>query len=398
MKQYTNLILKPLDKFFSREASGGIVLIATAFITILWANSYFYESLQNIIHFPISLSLGHWHVQSSLLHFVNDGLMVLFFLVVGLEIKREMVLGELSTPKKAIFPIFAALGGMIFPAVIYALFNVSTPTQHGWAIPMATDIAFAVGILSLVSRHVPFSAKVFLLALAIVDDLGAVLIIALFYTNQISTQALGAAFFIFLLMLLCRKIGLGQKWIYFLLAILSWVFFSQSGIHGTITGVILGFITPIDYVDYKEKPSKPLDFWLKTLHPWVSYFVMPTFAFFNAGVILKQLSFSELLKEPVFNGVFLGLLLGKPLGVFLMSFLAEKLKLTVRPQGLSWNKILGIGCISGIGFTMSIFISNLGLPPEFQNVSKASILLGSIASAIIGALILLLFSRGKKEI
>ncbi len=393
MKRMTQKLIKPLEKFFHLEISGGIVLLFMSVVAIFLRNSSVGETFEHFLHWPLVLEYDFFVLKFTLHQFVNDALMVIFFFVVGLEIKRELVEGELSNVKNASFPIFAALGGMIVPALIYTAFNFGTNSQNGWGIPMATDIAFAVGVLSLVIKRVPFSAKVFLLALAIVDDLGAILVIALFYTEAIASQALGGAIVIFLFMFILRKLGVSNKFVYFLLALVSWAFFAKSGVHSTIAGVIFGLMTPVRYINLKGEVSQPLEFWIKNLHPWVSFFIMPVFALFNASVFLGDFSLKIMVDSHLFWGIFLGLILGKPLGVFLLTFLAEALGLSKKPESLSWIHVLGIGILSGIGFTMSIFISHLGLAFEMQNEAKISILLASLVAAVSGVILFVLNVR-----
>ena len=366
-----------------------------------------------------------------------------------MEIKRELVVGELSTPKQAALPLFAALGGMVAPALIYTFFNYGSPAISGWGIPMATDIAFAIGILSLMSKRVPFSVKVFLLALAIVDDLGAVLVIALFYTEQISSQALVMATGTLGLIYLFYISGIRKELVYIGLGILAWFFVLKSGVHATVAGVLLGFLVPIpSFYEKKSAPRKmkelvdaidheveavasesqkqlsqaahkqiddlhqlvsgvnsPLDRAIHILHPWVSFFIMPVFALVNAGVSLKNVQISDLFSHPVALGVTLGLVLGKPLGITLFSWAACQMKLASLPQGVKWHHIIATGFLGGIGFTMALFISNLALTSsEEGTLSKLGILMASLIAGILGSLLLISLSpassakEGKKNV
>ena len=430
-------VLSPIERFMHLEASSGILLVIVTIIALFWANSAWHESYEHFIHTQMGLQIGHWNLTKSLHHWVNDGLMAIFFFVVGMEIKRELVKGELSSPRRAALPLFAALGGMLVPALIYALFNIGTDNISGWGIPMATDIAFAVGILALMSKRVPFAAKVFLLALAIVDDLGAVLVIALFYTEQISHQSLIIATVCLGLIYFFHISGIYKELIYIALGTLVWFFVLKSGVHATVAGVILGFLVPlssqytqrtsrrmkelVDNIDeevervYANKKAtltetthseihelhhmvsgitSPLDKTIHKLHPWVSFVIMPTFALVNAGVNLGEIQFSELLSHPVSLGVTLGLVLGKPLGITLFSWLACKIGLASLPNKVTWHHIIATGFLGGIGFTMALFISNLALSdPKADIMSKLGILTASLLAGILGSTYLIVSSK-----
>lgn len=432
-----NRLLSRLEQFMGFEASSGIVLIVITLITLLWANSPAYHSYESIIHYKLGFTLGAKTITHSLQHWVNDGLMVIFFFLVGLEIKREVVDGELSTPKKAALPLFAALGGMVVPALLYYFFNAGTPAVSGWGIPMATDIAFAVGILSLASKRVPFSMKIFLLALAIVDDLGAILVIAFFYTSNVSGSYLGTAALIFFLVYVFQMAGIRHFFMYVILGIIAWYCILKSGVHATITGVILGLITPakaftrpfdllklmnpfyksiskdLDGVDKDDVRPKhkteesllalsnqayegvaPVDRLIHALHPWVGFVIMPLFAFTNAGVRVNGDVLASLATNPISLGVIAGLFIGKPVGVLLASFIATRLGLAQLPDGITWKHITILGFLAGIGFTMALFISHLALKtPEIEIYSKLGILIASAISAIVS--LILLFSLKK---
>jgi NhaA family Na+:H+ antiporter len=431
-RQVVRNIVSPMESFFQKEASSGILLMIATAVAMIWANSPFYHSYEHMLHLNVGFSIGDINVAKTLHHWVNDGLMVIFFFVVGLEIKRELMVGELSTPKKAALPMFAALGGMIIPAIIYTAFNIGGPGQNGWGIPMATDIAFAVGILTLMSKRCPLALKIFLLALAIVDDLGAVLVIALFYTEEIVRNALivatlGIFFTLFIQFAGVRKVG-----IYWLVGFIVWFAVLKSGVHATVAGVILGLMTPVaPLFDIKRIPDKfrslvetisdgistanksykkldhhtlhqmeelqtmvtesraPLDRLIHVLHPWVSFFIMPVFALFNAGVHIQEgFQFSQFVVEPIAIGVILGLLVGKPVGVVVFSFLATKLKLAELPSGVTWIHMLAAGFLAGIGFTMALFVGNLALKnPDLEMYSKLGILVASTLAGICGVAI-----------
>ena len=425
-------IFIPFEKFFNQEASAGLFLLLSAGLALIWANSSWSDIYESILHYPLGIQWGDIFFVFSLHHWVNDALMAIFFFVVGLEIKRELSIGELSTPKKAAFPIFAALGGMLVPALFYLIFNLgNSNTYMGWGIPMATDIAFAVGVLSLLSKRIPSSLKIFLLALAIVDDLGAVLVIAFFYSQEIIGQFLAYAGLTVFIIFCVIKIGLQNRFIYLFLGICLWLFVLKSGVHATVAGVIMGFMFPARRIPNKEQilinmqeqlqqqkqmnPSykntkeiitsahslhSPTQHLIEKLHPYVTWLIMPVFAFFNAGIQFKTgFSFSEFFTHPVSLGVMFGLFIGKPVGIVLFSFLALRLKIALWPSGFSWLKLTGIGFLAGIGFTMALFISHLsfGLQPELNVYSKLGILLASLLAMLTGLLFLLFSTRTPEE-
>lgn len=427
-------IIRPIDHFIAAEASGGILLVFVTLVAMIWANSPWHESYYGLLHTPIKLSFGSFLLDKTLHHWVNDVLMVIFFFVVGLEIKTEMLDGELSSPKKAALPMFAALGGMIVPALIYLIINKGSADglTQGWAIPMATDIAFAVGVISLLGKRVPLALKVFLLALAIVDDLGAVLVIAFFYTSEISGDALGVAAIGLALTLFAQKVGIRVFWIYAVLGLVVWLGILQSGVHATIAGVLLGFLTPAQALyrplQFREKfksvsdrlarrlqsgsslinknlepreedlfelenlayeSISPLDRLIHLLHPWVNYFIMPIFALFNAGLFLGELDLGMAFINPVFLGVALGLFIGKPLGVFLFCWVTVRLGFASLPTNCQWKHILSVGFLAGIGFTMALFICNLSLVGiAEESFAKIAILVASALASIIGSFLL----------
>ena len=380
------VIVSPLQNFFNTEASGGILLLIVTLITLGIVNSPLAELYKHFLHIPILFSVGNFVVDKDLHHVVNDGLMVLFFYTVGLEIKREMMIGELSKPKDAALPLFAALGGMVFPALFYIAFNANPETHHGWGIPMATDIAFAVGVLTLLGKRVPVAMKAFLLAFAIIDDLGAILVIALFYSTDLVMPYLGGAAAILFVLYLLQKTGLRNLFFGILCGVLVWLAFLKSGVHATIAGVILAFITPMDR---QENGDNRLDHWIHALHPWVAFGIMPIFAFFNAGVSLGDLDLGTFFQSTVSQGIILGLVAGKPIGILLFCFLAVKLGLSNLPKGVRWVHLLGAGFLGGIGFTMSLFIGNLAFKnPDYETYSKGAILLASLLSGLIGFVLL----------
>lgn len=364
-------------QLWQHPSASGIVLFVFTVLALALANSGFRGVYEAFWHVSIgSLSLHHW---------LNDGLMAVFFLVVGLEIKQELLRGELSSRQKAALPIAAAIGGMIVPALLYVAFNFGKPGMAGWGIPMATDIAFAIGVLALLGSRVPTALKVFLTAFAIVDDIGAVLVIAFFYTASLSWISLGSALGIFVLLLVLNRIGVKTLWVYLALGALLWVAFLTSGIHPTLAGILLAFVIPLQL-------GKPLE---SRLHSWVAFGIMPLFAFGNAGV-----SFGG---STVFNsvslGIIVGLVFGKLIGISVFSWLAVQLKLAVLPAQVSWWHLCGAACLGGIGFTMSLFISNLAFAGHgvMTDAAKMGILIASVISAIFGVLILLSASRKASE-
>ena len=419
----------PIQEFLHKEASGGILLIACTIVALIWANSPFADSYHHLWHTYLSIDLGGLGLKYSIHHWINDGLMVVFFFVVGLEIKRELLVGELSSVKKASLPIAAALGGMIFPALIYTIFNMGSEGSSGWGIPMATDIAFVVGILALLGKSVPLALKIFILALAIVDDIGAVLVIAVFYTSQISFVSLMIAAGLLILLVVMNKMEVRNLIIYTIVGIALWLAFLKSGVHATVAGVLLAFTIPVssrintkkfknetevllkdfdnagehgdnvltnserliivDQIENNcEKILTPLQRFEHDLHPWVSFFIMPVFALANAGVTIGD-GLIQALTNPISLGIVLGLFIGKQIGIFSFSYLAVKLKFASEPEGVSWKKIYAASVLAGIGFTMSLFIANLAFnSPELLNISKVGILTGSLLSGIVGFIIL----------
>ncbi|MBC7398063.1 MAG: Na+/H+ antiporter NhaA [Bdellovibrionales bacterium] len=361
-----------LQRFLGLEAASGIVLFAFAAAALMWANSPYDASYRSLWQVSIAnFSLHHW---------INDGLMAVFFLVVGLEIKREITEGELSSVQKASLPIAAALGGMIIPALIYAFLNRGTNGSAGWGIPMATDIAFALGVLSILGKRVPVALKLFLTAFAIVDDMGAVIVIALFYTAQISWFFLVLAFGILLILFVFNRIGILKTWIYLLLGVFVWFAFLKSGIHATIAGVLLAFVIP-------ARTGIKLEHFL---HSWVAFGIMPVFALANAGVSLS----GGTLFHPISLGIIAGLILGKQVGVTLFSWGAVRLGYAVLPKGIRWIQLYAAGWLGGIGFTMSLFIANLAFQGStLTNIAKLGILSASFLAGVVGAAILFLSSR-----
>lgn len=369
-------VTKVFNDFFESEKSGGIALVICTVISIALANS--------AVQVPYT---SFWHQQLGFLtveNWINDGLMAIFFLMVGLELKREVFIGELSSRSTGLLPVFAAIGGMLVPGGIYALFNYGTPTQHGFGIPMATDIAFAIGILSLLGKRVPLSLKVFLTALAVIDDLGAIVIIALFYSTNISWLYLGYVLAIFAFLLVLNRLKVRNLIVYIVGGVAMWYFMLHTGVHSTIAGILLSLVIPFGNGSEKALSHRVGNF----LHRPVNFFILPVFALANTAIIFEPGWAPGLLKVSSV-GIILGLVIGKPLGIFLTSYLTIKSKITSMPGSLKWSQMLGAGMLGGIGFTMSIFVSLLAFDDEFLiTESKISILLGSLISGIIGYLFL----------
>ncbi len=377
-------LTKLFVEFLQSEQASGIMLIASTAAALMLANSPWGDSFLRLWHFKIGLDVGALHFRYDLAHWINDGLMAIFFLLIGLEIERELYIGELSDIKNASLPIFAAIGGMIIPASIYLAATLGTATVNGFGIPMATDIAFALGILSLAGSRIPVTLKIFLTAFAIIDDLGAILVIALFYSNEFSILYLAAALGIFLLLLALNRLGLRSLVVYLALGVVMWYLILQSGIHAAVAGVLLAFAIP--FRDGQESsPSFKLQ---HALHKPVAFLIMPLFALANTGVVLMGASIDKLI-SPSTLGIFFGLVIGKPLGIVLFSFIAIKLRVSQWPDGMFMKHLIGAGFLGGIGFTMAIFITILAFgDTEIAQYSKLAILLGSLLAGIVGYLIL----------
>ncbi|NED95813.1 Na+/H+ antiporter NhaA [Phytoactinopolyspora alkaliphila] len=416
-RKLARFVGRPVAAFLRVEASGGILLLAAALIALFWANSAWAESYEAFWHTEFSVQFGTFELSEDLRHWVNDALMAIFFFVVGLEIKYEMAAGELRDPKAAAVPIFAAFGGMVVPAAIYFAFTMGTEGEAGWGIPMATDIAFALGVLAVLDKRIPSAARVFLLTLAIVDDIGAITVIAIFYTDELSVPWLGIAALAILVILALRRVQVWSAYVYVLLGIFVWLATYQSGVHATIAGVILGLLTPAKpLLDQEQarsyaKNSMPEQlgpdelrryrFLLgesvsiaerleRSLHPWSSYVVLPIFALANAGIDLRGGVLGDALGSPVTLGVAAGLVIGKAVGVTLTSWIAVRFGWGRLPVGASWLTIVGLAMVAGIGFTVSLFITGLafGDGTLLSNDAKVGVLGGSIIAAALGALFL----------
>jgi NhaA family Na+:H+ antiporter len=376
-------------EFIHHEASGGVVLLAAAILALILANSPLASLYGALLDTHLSVRIGEWGLDKNLLHWINDGLMAVFFFHVGLEIKRELVEGELSTMKQAALPVIGALGGMIVPALIYIAINrADAHALHGWAIPTATDIAFAVGVLALVGSRVPASLKIFLLALAIIDDLGAIIIIAVFYTSKLSLWALALAAVGIAGLAILNARGVTRTAAYVLVGAFVWLCVLQSGVHATLAGVITALAVPLTPFQSDGRTESLAARLQESLHPWVNFGVLPAFAFANAGVSLRGITL-ETLASPIPLGIALGLLIGKPVGIYAFSRAAIALGAGARPEGASWIQLFGVAVVAGIGFTMSLFIGMLAFPePAHAADIRLGVLSGSVCSAILGYLIL----------
>lgn len=370
-------------RFLKLESASGIILILAALLAIGLANSALAQHYQSFLNTEVQVRIAALDINKPLLLWINDGFMAIFFLLVGLEVKREMLEGALSSRVQATFPAIAAVGGMLAPALIYSFFNYGEEaTRAGWAIPAATDIAFALGVMALLGKRVPTSLKVFLLALAIMDDLGVIIIIALFYTQQLSLTALAIGVVATLALLWMNRRGEDRIGLYMLVGLVLWVAVLKSGVHATLAGVIVGFMIPLNGKRYAS-PLKHLE---HVLHPWSAFLILPLFAFANAGVSLEGIYFSALL-NPLPMGIILGLFVGKPLGIFTISWLAVKSGIAQLPQGVNFRQIFAVSILCGIGFTMSMFIASLAFEHgglDYGSYSRLGILAGSTLAAVIG--------------
>jgi len=388
-----------LSEFLKADSAGGILLILTTILALIFVNSPLSHLYSSFLHLHMGISVGDYSLNKTLIHWINDGLMAIFFLMVGLEVKREIIDGSLSSIKQIALPAIAAVGGMAIPALVYVLFNNGDPVaMRGWAIPTATDIAFALGILSLLGNRVPVSLKIFLMALAIIDDLGAIIVIALFYTVDLSIISIYVATGSLIILTLFNYLGYSRKSLFFVVGLILWVSVLKSGVHATLAGVALAFTIPFKAIDNKGQPFSPLKEIEHGLHPWITFFILPLFAFVNAGVDMRQISIDQL-TGPVPMGIMLGLFLGKQLGVFGLSWLAIKLKIATLPKGSSWLMLYGVSMLTGIGFTMSLFIDSLAFVDDtlFAYTDKLAILIGTLLSAVLGYLILRYAVADKKE-
>jgi Na+:H+ antiporter, NhaA family len=432
-------VFQPFQDFIHLESSAGLILLGCTVIALVLVNSPFRNFYLGFWQMEFSIGFDGALFTKPLLHWINDGLMCIFFFVVGLEIKRELLIGELASMKRAILPMAAALGGMIFPAFIYFLFTIGTNVKAGWGIPMATDIAFSLGALALLGSRIPHQLKVLLTAFAIIDDLGAVLVIALFYGSQIQWFFLAAAVIVFLILLSVHWGGIRNPSVYLILGIVLWLMMLESGIHATIAGVLLALTVParpqieskalterltvlLDRLKRENTTTKinvltseqqsiaqtielscqeaetPLQRFEHKFHPWVTFAIMPIFALANAGVVLDG-NFGSLLITPLALGILCGLIVGKQVGITLFAWISVKVGLAELPSNVTWKHIYGIGVLGGIGFTMSLFIANLAFADEhLLNISKTAVLAASLISGCIGFIVLRFFTTHKRII
>lgn len=432
-----NFIKEPLSKFIKLETSSSIVLFGATISALLLANSGISDAFLGFWKNDITISIPGLELSKPIIKWINDGLMVIFFFLIGLEIKRELITGELNSLKKASLPIFAAVGGMAFPALIFVTLNYGKPGTEGWGIPTATDIAFTLGILHLLGKRVPLGLKVFLMAFAIIDDLGAVLVIAFFYSSNLVWSYIGVSLLITAILFILSYKGLYSKYLFFALGIVVWILFLKSGIHATIAGVLLAFTIPLkrqtntisfynraketldifvkdckndgntrlltesqleaidDLEDLSEKTAPPLQYLEHSLHGWVSYLIMPLFAFANAGVVFAMESG---LNAGLTTNIAISMILGKGLGIFLMAFLAIKLKISVLPEKVNFMMLGGVSVLGGLGFTMSLFINALAYSDQsLIDAAKMGILAGSVVAGLSGYLILRAALKGSKN-
>lgn len=423
VRRLASRIAAPVERFLHEQTSSGFILLAMAAIALIWANSTWGDSYVQLWHMPLSLGIGSFTVSKSLHFWINDFLMTFFFMVAGFEIKREMVEGELSDMRRAALPVAAAVGGMLVPAAIYYGLNPSGPAVSGWGVPMATDIAFALGIFILLGKRVPAALRILLLALAIIDDLGAILVIALFYSTGFALHGLAVVGAGCIVLLLFRRLGLRPGGVYLVPLMVIWIGLYKAGVHPTIAGVIVGMSAPVrpwlspdeflgiaqhsiaefqaHTADGKRKDDlvlsplgrlalagreavSPVVRLQNAFHPWVAFFIMPVFALANAGVDLRGLDLGSESALPVMLGVSLGLVVGKPVGIMLVSWLLVRLGLGALPRGVTWAGLLVMGCCAGIGFTMAIFIDELAFAgTEFVSVGKLAILMATAIAAVL---------------
>jgi NhaA family Na+:H+ antiporter len=413
-----------LQHFLDTEASGGIILLAAAVAALVWANSPWSGSYDRLWHTELTIGIADWSITEDLQHWINDALMAIFFFVVGLEIKRELVVGELRDRRSAALPVFAALGGMVAPALIYIAINAGGPGADGWGIPVATDIAFAVGLIAIAGRGLPSNVRLMLLTLAIVDDIGAILVIAIFYSTGIGWGALGAAVALLATIKLLERLHVRWIPVYVILAAGVWLAFFESGVHATIAGVVLGLLTPArpfqdpdavsrearrvtaETADERQPPDEDVPVWLylssltreavapldrfeHTLHLWTSFAIMPLFALANAGIEISAGTLGDAFTNRTTIGIVAGLVVGKLVGVTGFAWLATKLRIARLPQGVSWPHVMAVGAVAGIGFTVSLFIASLAFSdPDVLEPAKLGVFAASVIAGVVGTVIL----------
>ena len=385
-------IVNRVSDFMKLETSAGIFLMFAAALALFANNSFLSPLYSSFLSTPVEIRIGSLELAKPLLLWINDGLMAIFFFLVGLEVKREVLQGELTSFNKAALPLLAAIGGMAGPALIYSFINWGdVGTMRGWAIPSATDIAFALGVLALLGSRVPVSLKIFLLALAIIDDIGAITIIAIFYTENLSIEMLALSLVGFAGLIALNRSGVKSITPYALIGLFIWVCVLKSGVHATLAGVLTALAIPMK--GKTESAQSPLHYLEHALHPWIAFMILPIFAFANAGVSLSEITISDLTaKVPL--GIALGLFFGNQVAIFLLTFVAVKIGIAKLPENVRWIQIYGVGCLAGIGFTMSLFIGTLAFrDPELINQVRLGVLMGSFASAILGYTVLRFTSK-----
>lgn len=383
--------MRPLRQFLHTESAGGVALLVATAAALVWANSPWPSTYVDVWHTDLTVGIGSWSVSMDLQHWVNDGLMTLFFFVVGLEIKRELVTGELREPRAAALPAIAAVGGMVAPALVYLAWNRTGAGHDGWGVPMATDIAMAVGVLSLFGRRVAPELKLFLLALAIVDDIGAILVIALFYSGGIEVIWLLEAAVAFGALALLRVAGVTRVLPFVIVGIVFWLMVHESGVHATIAGVVVGLLTPTTPVGSRPEPM--VERLERRLHPWTSFVVVPLFALANAGVVVSASALADAASSAVAQGVVLGLVVGKFVGILSFAWLAVRLGMGRMPTGATWRGMAAVAAIGGIGFTVSLFVAALAFDGRLLDDAKIGILAGSLLAAAIGTMLVLRMPR-----
>ena len=377
-----------IQRFLKLESAGGILLLFSAAVAMLLANSPLSSQYNDFLNLPVSLQIGSFSINKTLIHWINDGFMAVFFVLVGMEVKKELFEGALSSYQQAIFPAIAAVGGMIVPALVYWFIAKQDPSlANGWAIPMATDIAFALGIMALLSKQVPLPLKIFLLALAIIDDLGAIVVIALFFSHELSVQALIFSGVSILTLVLLNRFRVSALCAYIVVGAILWASVLKSGVHATLAGVIIGFCIPLK----GKKGERPLHDFEHILAPWSSFVILPLFAFANAGVSFDGIDVS-MISSPLLLAIACGLIIGKPVGVFGFSYISVKLGLAKLPDGINFKQIFAVAVLCGIGFTMSMFLASLAFNADagesVNTLSRLGILFGSTVSATLGYLFL----------
>ena len=381
-------VVQLIQRFLKLESAGGILLLFSAAVAMLLANSPLSSQYNDFLNLPVSLQIGSFSINKTLIHWINDGFMAVFFVLVGMEVKKELFEGALSSYQQAIFPAIAAVGGMIVPALVYWFIAKQDPSlANGWAIPMATDIAFALGIMALLSKQVPLPLKIFLLALAIIDDLGAIVVIALFFSHELSVQALIFSGISILTLVLLNRFRVSALCAYMVVGAILWASVLKSGVHATLAGVIIGFCIPLK----GKKGERPLHDFEHILAPWSSFVILPLFAFANAGVSFEGIDVS-MISSPLLLAIACGLIIGKPVGVFGFSYISVKLGLAKLPDGINFKQIFAVAVLCGIGFTMSMFLASLAFDADagesVNTLSRLGILLGSTVSATLGYLFL----------